>query len=496
MATGIRPEPPTKANPMPPDSSRPPTLTTTGGAPVANSQHSITAGPRGPILLQDYQMAEKLAYLARERIPERVLHAKGAAAFGTLRITGDIARHTRASVLQPGQHTPVLVRFSGLTGERGSADAERDMRGFALKAYTQEGNWDLVGSHLPVACIRDPQKFPDLVRALKRHPVSHLRSPTAIWDFWSLSPESMHQIVMLFSDRGLPLSYRHMHGYGTHAFGLINAANERTWVKFHLKTRQGIRHLTNAQAREAIADDRESAQRDLFGAIERGEHPRWALHVQLMSEAQAAGLPFNPFDPTKVWPHDAFPLVELGLLTLDANPDNYFAQVEQATFDPAHLVPGICISPDKLLQGRLLAYADAQRYRVGTHHAALPVNRPRSEVHTYHADGAMRMDVPARTDAYYEPNSFGGPRPDRRLAEPALPLSGDAARFDDRQGLGDYAQAAALYRRMDDGERARLAANIAVSMDGVPETIQRRQVAHFHLVDAALGEGVAAHLLR
>lgn len=461
---------------------------------MADSQHSITAGPRGPILLQDYQMAEKLAYLARERIPERVLHAKGAAALGKLRITGDIARHTRARFLQPGRVTPVLVRFSGLTGERGCADAERDMRGFALKAYTEEGNWDLVGSHLPVACIRDPQKFPDLVRALKRHPVSHLRSPTAIWDFWSLSPESIHQIVMLFSDRGLPSSYRHMHGYGAHGFGLINDANERCWVKFHFKTRQGIRCLTDAQARATIAEDRESAQRDLFEAIERGEHPRWSLHVQLMSQQQAEALSFDAFDPTKVWPQDEFPLVELGELTLDANPDNYFAQVEQATFNPAHMVPGLCISPDRLLQGRLLAYADAQRYRVGTHHAALPVNRPRAPVHTYHADGAMRLDVPPRTDAYYEPNSFGGPRPDRQHAEPALPLSGDAARFDDRQGLGDYVQATALYRRMGSAERERLAANVAAAMAGVPETIQRRQIEHFRLVDAVLGQAIAAQL--
>lgn len=475
--------------------SRPPTLTTAGGAPVADSQHSITAGPHGPVLLQDYQMAEKLAYLARERIPERVLHAKGAAAFGTLRITGDIARHTRARVFQPGQRTPVLVRFSGLTGERGCADAERDMRGFALKAYTEEGNWDLVGSHLPVACIRDPQKFPDLVRALKRHPVSHLRSPTAIWDFWSLSPESIHQIVMLFSDRGLPRGYRHMHGYGAHAFGLVNDAGERVWVKFHLKTRQGIECLSNAEAGAAIAEDRESAQRDLFEAIERGEHPSWALHVQLMSQAQAEALAFNAFDPTKVWPQDAFPLIELGLLTLDANPDNYFAQVEQATFNPAHLVPGLCVSPDKLLQGRLLTYADAQRYRVGTHHAALPVNRPRSPMHTYHADGAMRLNVPPRTDAYYEPNSFGGPRPDRRLAEPALPVGGETGRFDDRQGLGDYAQASALYRRMDEGERARLALNIAASMAGVPQAIQRRQVEHFRLVDARFAQAVEVALL-
>ena len=474
--------------------SRPPTLTTTGGAPVADSQHSITAGPRGPILIQDYQMVEKLAYLARERIPERVLHAKGAAAFGTLRITGDLSRHTRAWVFQPGQRTPVLVRFSGLTGERGSADAERDVRGFALKAYTEEGNWDLVGSHLPVACIRDPQKFPDLVRAMKRHPVSHLRSPTAIWDFWSLSPESLHQIVMLFSDRGLPAGFRHMHGYGTHAFGLINAANERVWVKFHFKTQQGIRCLTNAEAREVIADDRESAQRDLFEAIERGEHPRWSLQVQVMSEAQAAAMPFNPFDATKVWPQQEFPPIELGTLELDANPDNYFAQVEQAIFNPANIVPGICFSPDKMLQGRLLAYADAQRYRVGTHHEALPVNRPRSPVHTYHADGAMRLNVPARTDAYYEPNSFGGPRPDRQLAEPALPLSGDAMRFDDRQGLGDHAQAAALYRRMDSGQRQRLFENIAASMAAVPEAIQRRQIAHFRLIDVSFGKGMAAQL--
>lgn len=477
-----------------PGASRPPTLTTAGGAPIADSQHSITAGPHGPILVQDYQMVEKLAYLARERIPERVLHAKGAAAFGTLHITGDLSRHTKALVLQPGRRTPVLVRFSGLTGERGSADAERDLRGFSLKAYTEEGNWDLVGSNLPVACIRDPLKFPDLVRALKRHPVSHLRSPTAIWDFWSLSPESMHQIIMLFSDRGLPWSFRHMHAYGVHAFGLINASNERVWVKFHFKTLQGIRYLTNAEASRVIGGDRESAQRDLFEAIERGERPRWSLEVQVMSEDRAAAMPFNPFDATKVWPQQEFPLLEVGTLELDANPDNYFAQVEQAAFNPANIVPGICFSPDKMLQGRLLAYADAQRYRIGTHHEALPVNHPRSPVHTYHADGAMRLNVPPKTDAYYAPNSFGGPRPDPRHAEPALPLDGDAMRFDDRQGLGDYAQAAALYKRMDGSERQRLIENISAAMARVHAAVQMRQVAHFMLVDDSLGQGVAEQL--
>lgn len=474
--------------------NRPPTLTTAGGAPIADSQHSITAGPAGPILIQDYQMVEKLAYLARERIPERVLHAKGAAAFGTLQITGDLSGHTKAAVLQPGRRTPVLVRFSGLTGERGSADAERDLRGFALKAYTEEGNWDLVGSNLPVSCIRDPQKFPDLVRALKRHPVSHLRSPTAIWDFWSLSPESMHQIVLLYSDRGLPWSFRHMHAYGVHAFGLVNASNERTWVKFHFKTLQGIRCLTNAQASEVIAGDRESMQRDLFEAIERGEHPRWSLQIQLMSEEQAAAMHFNPFDATRVWPQQEFPLMELGTLELDANPDNYFAQVEQASFNPANVVPGICFSPDKMLQGRLLAYADAQRYRIGTHYEALPVNCPRSPVHTYHADGAMRLNVPPRTDAYYAPNSFGGPRPDRQHAEPALPISGTAMRFDDRQGMGDYAQATALYQRMDGSQRERLIDNISAAMAQVQPAVQMRQVAHFMLVDDSLGLGVAGRL--
>ena len=477
-----------------PGTRRPSTLTTAAAAPVAEPRYALTAGPRGPILLQDHQLIENLAYLARERIPERVLHAKGAGALGTLEITGDIAQHTVAQVLQPGARTPVLVRLSGLTGERGAADAERDVRGFAMKAYTPEGNWDLVGSSLPVACIRDPHKFPDLIRALKRHPVSHLRSPTALWDFWSLSPESMHQVLMLFADRGLPWSYRHMHAYGVHAFGLVDAQGRRSWVKFHFRTAQGIRNLHGAQARELIGRDRDSAHRDLFEAIERGEHPAWTLHVQHMSEAAAAAQRHNPFDPTRVWPHAEFPLVEIGRLVLARNPDNHFAQVEQASFNPGNLVPGLCVSPDKLLQGRLLAYADAQRYRVGTHHAALPVNLPHAPVHTYHADGAMRLDIPPRTDAYYAPNSFGGPRPDARHAEPALPLEGPADRFDDRAGEDDFDQPRAFYRRLDAGERERLWAHLAEAMVGAQPLIARRQVEQFRRVDDALADAVAERL--
>jgi catalase len=458
-------------------------LTNSAGAPVPSSRSA------GPGLPQDPHLTEALARLARERIPERVVHAKGAAAFGSLAITSDLSRYTKAAVLQPGSRTEVLVRFSNFCGETGAADAERDVRGFALKAYTPDGNWDLVGSNLPVSCIRDPAKFPDLVHASKRHPVRHVRSPTAIWDFWSLSPESIHQIVMLFSDRGRPDGFRHMHGYGGHAFGLINGAGERVWAKFHFKTLQGIRNLSDAEAGAVIAQDRESAQRDLFEAIERDDPPRWSFCLQIMTEEQARQLSFDAFDSTRTWPHADFPLIEAGILTLDRNPEHYFAQVEQATFSPSNLVPGIGFSPDRLLHGRLLAYPDAQRYRVGTHHASLPVNRPTCPVHGYHADGAMLFDVPTQTEAYYEPNSFGGPAPDRRAVEPPpLPETGGRVRA---KGGGDYRQAAALVQLMSPAQRQSLLSSLATALAGVPDVIQRRQIAHFHLVDPALGTALA-----
>jgi catalase len=476
------------------DNDRPKILTTAAGAPVPDTHQSMATGDGSQLLQQDHYLTEKLASFSRERIPERVVHAKGSAAFGSLLITSDISRLTNATFLQHEARTDVLVRFSNFSGEAGAADAERDVRGFAMKVYTNIGNWDLVGSNLPVSSVRDPAKFPELVHALKRHPVSHVRSATAMWDFWSLTPESMHQILMLFSDRGLPKSYRHMNGYGGHAFGLINQAGDHVWVKFHFKTLQGILNNTPNQARELIADDRESFQRDLFEAVDRGDHPRWSFCIQVMSDAEAQQLPFDPFDLTRVWPQSKFPLVEVGVLSLDRNPDNYFAQVEQATFSPSNIVPGICFSPDKMLQARLLAYPDAHRHRIGTHYAALAVNRPICPVHTYYADGAMRYDVPNKTDAYYQPNSFGGPIPDRGVPGPLTGTSSTTGRIADAQASDDYGQAAALLRLMSVSQRASLIDAISASLVLVPEVIQRRQIAHFKLVDPSFGDGILARM--
>src|SRR3990172_7828401 len=355
--------------------SKKPTLSTTAGAPVADNQNSITAGPRGPVLLQDYQLIEKLAHQTRERIPERTVHAKGWGAHGTLTITGDLSQYTKAKVLQPGAKTEMIARFSTVAGERGAADAERDVRGFAIKFYTEEGNWDMVGNNTPVFFVRDPYKFPDFIRTQKRDPKTNMRSPTAMWDFWSLSPESLHQVTILFSDRGLPKSYRHVHGFGSHTYSFINAKNERFWVKFHFKTMQGIQNLTDSEAAKLVGDDRETHQRDLFEAIERKKFPKWRFCIQVMPETDAEKTPYNPFDLTKVWPHKDYPLIDVGIMELNRNPENYFAEVEQAAFEPSNLIPGIGASPDKMLQARLLSYADAHRYRIGVNYAALPVNK-------------------------------------------------------------------------------------------------------------------------
>jgi catalase len=476
---------------MPKDS---PVLTTTAGAPVADNQNSLTAGSRGPLLVQDYQLIEKLAHQNRERIPERTVHAKGSAAYGTLTITHDIAKYSRAAVFKKGTKTEALLRFSTVAGERGAADAERDVRGFALKFYTDEGNWDLVGNNTPVFFVRDPLKFPDFIHTQKRHPRTNLRSPTAMWDFWSLSPESLHQVTILMSDRGLPRSLRHINGYGSHTYSLINAQNERFWVKFHFKTMQGIECLTNAEGEALIAQDRESSQRDLFGAIERGEFPKWRFCVQIMPEEAAATYRWNPFDLTKVWPHRDYPLIEVGELELNRNPENYFAEVEQSAFSPSNIVPGIGFSPDKMLQARIFSYADAHRYRIGTHYEMLPVNRPKASVHTYHADGPMRFDAPKSSNAYYEPNSFGGPKEDQRLTEPPLKLFGDASRYDHREGNDDYTQPGDLFRLMSPAQKQQLFGNIASAMNGVPEEIVRRQLGHFYKADPAYAAGVARAL--
>ena len=472
------------------------TMTTSAGAPIANDQNSLTAGVRGPVLLQDYQLIEKLAHQNRERIPERVVHAKGSGAFGHFTVTKDISALTRAAIFsEVGKKTELLLRFSTVAGEMGAADAERDVRGFALKFYTEQGNWDLVGNNTPVFFIRDPLKFPDFIRTQKRHPKTNLRSTTAMWDFWSLSPESLHQITILFSDRGLPQNYRFMNGYGSHTYSMINRDHERHWVKFHFKSKQGIRNWSNDEAAKIIGQDRESAQRDLYNAIEEKNYPRWTLKIQIMSEKQAEESQFNPFDLTKIWPHKDYPLIEVGELELNRNPQNYFAEIEQASFSPSNIVPGIGFSPDRVLQARIFAYADAHRYRIGTHYEKLPVNQPRCPVHNHHKDGAMRFDQPEGDQPYYSPNSFGGPHESSDYQEPPLPLSGNADRYDHRDGNNDYIQPRALFALFSTEQRLALFNNIAAAMKDVPKTIIDRQLEHFRLIDPAYGEGVRKALL-
>ncbi|MDH4157533.1 MAG: catalase [candidate division Zixibacteria bacterium] len=470
-------------------------LTTSAGIAVGDNQNSLTAGPRGPLLVQDWQLFEKHAHFNRERIPERVVHAKGSGAYGTFRVTHDITRYTKANIFSKvGKKTECFLRFSTVAGERGAADAERDVRGFALKFYTEEGNWDLVGNNTPVFFVRDPYKFPDFIHTQKRDPKTNLRSTTAMWDFWSLSPESLHQVTILFSDRGLPRSYRHVNGYGSHTYSFISDKNERVWVKFHFKTAQGIQCLTDEEAAGIIASDRESHQRDLFESIKKGDFPRWHLKIQVMSEEQAGRTSYNPFDLTKVWPHGEFPLIDVGVLELNRNPENYFAEVEQSAFSPASVVPGIGHSPDKMLQFRVFSYADAHRYRLGVNYESLPVNRPHCEVNTYYRDGEMRFDGNYGGDVNYEPNTAGGPEEDARFKEPPMKLSGDADRYDHREGNDDYTQAGNLYRLMPDDEKSRLHQAIAGAMAGVPEEIVRRQLEHFAKADPACAQGVTKAL--
>ncbi len=456
-----------------------PTLTTTSGMPVDDNQNSITAGPRGPVLMQDFYLLEKLAHQNRERIPERTVHAKGSAAYGTLTITNDISKYTKAKVLQKGKKTEAFLRFSTVAGERGAADAERDVRGFALRFYTEEGNWDLVGNNTPVFFVRDPLKFPDFIHTQKR---------------WSLSPESLHQVTILMSDRGLPQSYRNVDGFGSHTYSFINAKNERHWVKFHFKTMQAIKNWTNAEAAEKVANDRETHQRDLFESIERRDFPKWKFSVQIMPESDVGKHWYNPFDLTKVWPHKDYPLIEVGVLELNRNPENYFAEVEQAALAPSNIVPGIGHSPDKMLQARIFSYADAHRYRVGVNADQLPVNKPRSQVNTYNADGSMRLAGHPYPDAFYEPNSFNGPLEDHSYREPPLKIMGDAARYNHRDGNDDYRQPGELFRLMSADQKQQLFHNYKAAMEGVPVEIVKRQIVHCYKADPEYGAGVAKAL--
>ena len=473
-------------------SDSPKRLTTSAGSPVGNNQNSLTVGNRGPVLLQDYKLIEKLAQHSRERIPERIVHAKGWGAKGVFTVTQDITRYTSAKIFSAvGKQTPLLARFSTTSGELGAADAERDVRGFALKFYTEEGNWDMVGNNSPVFFIRDGYKFPDLVRSQKRHPRTHLRSSTAMWDFLSLTPESLHQVTMLMSDRGIPSGPQYMNGYGSHTYSFWNQNGERFWVKFHFKTLQGHRHLTNEQASAVIGDSRESYQESLYGGIEKGEFPKWKFFIQIMTEEEAEKTPYNPFDLTKVWPHADFPLKEVGEFVLNENPANYFAEIEQAAFSPSNIVPGIGFSPDKVLQARIFAYADAQRYRLGTHYEALPVNAPKSPRNHYHKDGSMRFfgNNEKNPDAFYEPNSFGGPVEDQNAEEPLLRTKGHVGRFEN-EDRDDYSQAGNLFRLFNQGQQERLFSNIATSMKGVPQKIIERQLVHFYKADSSYGAGV------
>jgi catalase len=447
------------------------------------------------MLLQDVWYLEKLAHFDREVIPERRMHAKGSGAYGAFTVTHDITRYTKARIFaQVGKKTDLFARFSTVAGERGAADAERDIRGFAIRFYTEEGNWDLVGNNTPVFFMRDPLKFPDLNHAVKRDPRTNMRSARNNWDFWTSLPEALHQVTIVMSDRGIPLSYRHMHGFGSHTFSFINSSHERFWVKFHLRTRQGIKNLTDAEAEAIVGKNRESHQQDLFESIENGDFPRWTLFIQVMSEEDAARLPYHPFDLTKVWLHKDAPLVEVGVMELNRNPENYFAEVEQAAFNPASIVPGIGFSPDRMLQGRLFSYGDAQRYRLGVNHHLIPVNAARCPVHSYHRDGAMRVDGNHGGTLGYEPNSYGEWREQPAFAEPPLGLEGAADHWNHRLDEDYYTQPRLLFRLMTPAQKQVLFDNTARAMGDAPWEIKFRHIGNCMLADPAYGEGVAQAL--
>lgn len=472
-------------------------LTYATGAPVSDNLNVETAGPRGPILLQDIWLIEKLAHFDREVIPERRMHAKGSGAHGVFTVTHDITPYTKAKIFAGiGKQTPIFARFSTVAGERGAADAERDIRGFALKFYTEEGNWDVVGNNTPVFFFRDPLRFPDLNHAIKRDPRTGLRNANSNWDFWSLLPEALHQVTIVMSERGIPRGYRHMHGFGSHTFSLINSEGVRHWVKFHFRTQQGIENLSDAEAETLIGKDRESHGRDLFESIERGDFPKWTMFIQVMTDAQAKVFPFNPFDLTKVWPKATFPLIEVGVFELNRNPENFFAEVEQASFSPAHVVPGISFSPDKMLQARLFSYGDAARYRLGVNHHLIPVNAPRCPSHSYHRDGAMRTDGNlGRTPSYF-PNSLGEWTDRPVLNEPPLSLDGAAAHWDHRVDDDHYQQPGDLFRKMNAAQQQVLFDNTARQIGGVLPHIQERHIDNCARADAAYGEGVRRALAR
>ena len=474
-------------------------LTTASGRPYVDHEDSLTVGPRGPILLEDYILHEKMAHFNRERIPERVVHAKGSGAYGTFTVTHDISKYTKAKLFNEiGKQTPVFLRFSTVGGEKGSADSERDPRGFALKFYTEDGNWDLVGNNTPTFFIKDPKKFSDFIHTQKRDPRTNLKSPTMVWDFWSLNPESLHQVMILMTDRGTPNGYRHMNGYGSHTFSMINAANERFYVKYHFKTAQGIKNLTAKEADTMRATDMDFAQRDLYEAIENGNFPKWDLKIQVMTEAESKTYHLNPFDLTKVWPHSDFPLIDVGVLELNQNPNNYFQDVEQAAFAPAHIVDGLGFSPDKMLQGRLLSYPDAQRYRLGANYEQIPVNRCPFATNNYQRDGQMRVDGNGGSNPNYYPNSFDNIQTDASYAEPATQLDSNIADRFNRNAEGEndhYTQPGNLFRILSPEDQASAIQNIVGAMSGIEgpkrEEIINRQLCHWFRADVTLGMRIA-----
>ncbi|WP_018478972.1 catalase [Pontibacter roseus] len=483
--------------------NQPTRLTTASGKPYYEHENSMTAGPRGPILLEDFILHEKLAHFNRERTPERVVHAKGTGAYGTFTVTHDITRYTKAKLFSEiGKETRVFLRFSTVGGEKGSADSERDPRGFAVKFYTEDGNWDLVGNNTPVFFIKDPKKFPDFIHTQKRDPRTNTKSATMMWDFWSLNPESLHQVLIVMTDRGTPFSYRHMHGFGSHTFSLINQDNERFFVKFHFKTLQGIQNLTDSESIVMKGMDPDHAQRDLVEAIDRGDFPRWTLKVQIMPEAEAATYKWNPFDLTKVWSQKDYPLLDVGILELNEVPDNYFAHVEQAAFAPAHLVDGIGFSPDRMLQGRILSYPDAHRYRIGANYEQVPVNRCPFAVNNYQRDGAMRVDGNGGSAPNYFPNSFDDTKADETYKEPSQHLGSNVvADWYDRNAEGEndhYTQPGDLFRLMTPEEKKNTIRNIVGAMQGIDgpkrAEIINRQLCHFFRADIGLGLGVAQGL--
>ncbi|MBL0912327.1 MAG: catalase [Bacteroidia bacterium] len=478
-------------------------LTTASGIPYVENENSMTAGPRGPVLLQDFILHEKMAHFNRERIPERVVHAKGSGAFGTFTVTNDITKYTKAKVFSKiGKETKVFVRFSTVGGEKGSADTERDPRGFAVKFYTEDGNWDLVGNNTPVFFIKDAKKFSDFIHTQKRDPRTNCKSPTMMWDFWSLNPESLHQVMILMSDRGTPYGYRHMHGFGSHTFSMINKENERVWVKFHFKTEQGIKNFTDSEAADMKSRDMDFAQRDLVEAIDSKDFPRWMLKIQVMTEEQAKAFRFNPFDLTKIWPHADFPLIDVGVMELNQIPKNYFADVEQSAFAPAHVVDGISYSPDKMLQGRILSYPDAHRYRLGGNYEQIPVNRCPYMTANYERDGFMAVNGNGEDDPNYYPNSFDDIYADENYKQAPMELDGVIADWYDRNAPGEddhYTQPGWLFNKaMNDYDRHNLVSNIVGAMSGIDgpkkDLIVHRQLCHFFRADVALGTAIAKGL--